>query len=167
MGERARILIVDDDESVRKALATVLEDKGYRVDTAENGREAVRKSETTFYNLALIDVGLSDMEVTKLLTALRKTTSKMVKIIIGYPSVQNAVAAANKDADDYWVKPLNIPLLLRTIKAHLKKQRRDRELIEERVAGFVESKVRQIENGTTPRKRTAEVQRWLVFDDFG
>jgi len=42
MGERVRILVVDDDESIRKVLATILEEKGYLVDTAENGNEAIK-----------------------------------------------------------------------------------------------------------------------------
>jgi len=89
MAESARILVVDDDESIRKVLATILEENGYIVDTAENGKEAIEKSNTKFYNLALIDIRLPDMEGTKLLTTIRETTPKMVKIIVtGYPSLQ-------------------------------------------------------------------------------
>jgi len=43
MGEHARILVVDDDESIRKVLKTILEEEGYVVDTAENGKEAIEK----------------------------------------------------------------------------------------------------------------------------
>jgi DNA-binding NtrC family response regulator len=83
-----RILLVDDDESVRKALAAVLENKGYIVETAENGRQAIEKSKTGFYHLVLIDVRLPDMEGTRLLSEMRDTTPKMVKIIVtGYPSL--------------------------------------------------------------------------------
>ena len=60
MGERTRVLIVDDDESIRKTLAAILEEEGYRVDTAPNGRRAIRKSKSQFYNLALIDIRLPD-----------------------------------------------------------------------------------------------------------
>ena len=66
MCERPRILVVDDDESVRKVLAAILEEEGYAVDTAKNGREAIKKSKVKFYNLALIDIRLTDMEGTKL-----------------------------------------------------------------------------------------------------
>jgi len=79
MGETARILVIDDDESIRKSLATVLEEEGYVVDTAENGKEAIQKSNVNFYNLALIDIQLPDMEGTRLLTAMKETTPKMVK----------------------------------------------------------------------------------------
>ena len=93
------------------------------VDTAESGREAIEKSKAVDYNLALIDIRLPNMEGTELLTAIRDTRPKVRKIIVtGYPSIQNAVAAVNKGADGYVVKPVEMNNLLRVIKAQLKKQ---------------------------------------------
>jgi DNA-binding NtrC family response regulator len=117
MGENTRILVVDDDENIRKTLATILEDQGYVVDTTENGKEAIEKSNVNFCNLALIDIRLPDMEETKLLTAMKETTPKIIKIIVtGYPALQNVIEAVNKDADSYVLKPVNIDILLATIK---------------------------------------------------
>jgi DNA-binding NtrC family response regulator len=146
MGEYARILVVDDDESIRKVLATILEEEGYVVDTAENGKEAIEKSHVKFYNLALIDIRLPDMEGTELLTALKETTPKIVKIIItGYPSLQNAVEAVNKGADGYVLKPFNMDSVLNTIKEHLKKQREAKKYSEEKVAEFIETRAKELE----------------------
>jgi len=154
MGENARILVIDDDESIRKTLATILEEKGYEVNTAKNGREAIRKSETKFYNLALIDIRLPDMEGTKLLTELKEGTPKMVKIIItGYPSLQNAIEAVNKGADAYVVKPFNVDSVLNTIKEHLRKQKEARKYSEEKVAEFIETRVRELEAEKMPNNR--------------
>jgi len=154
MGENARILVIDDDESIRKTLATILEEKGYEVNTAKNGREAIRKSETKFYNLALIDIRLPDMEGTKLLTELKEGTPKMVKIIItGYPSLQNAIEAVNKGADAYVVKPFNVNSVLNTIKEHLRKQKEARKYSEEKVAEFIETRVRELEAEKMPNNR--------------
>jgi len=155
MGEHARILVIDDDESIRKTLATILEEEGYLVDTAENGEEAIRKSNAKFYNLALIDIRLPDMEGTKLLTAMKEATPKMVKIIItGYPSLQNAIEAVNKGADGYIVKPFNMDSVLNTIKEHLKKQQQAKKYGEEKVAEFIETRVRELEEEKTiSRKR--------------
>lgn len=115
MGERARILVVDDDESIRRVLATILEE-GYTVDTAKNGKEAITKSRKTFYNLALVDIRLPDIEGTKLLAKVKDTTPRMRKIIItGYPSVQNAIEALNKGADAYILKPFDMDKVLATI----------------------------------------------------
>jgi DNA-binding NtrC family response regulator len=151
MGEAARILVVDDDESIRKSLATVLKDEGYAVDTAENGNEAIAKSNVSFYNLALIDIRLPDMEGIKLLTAMKETTPKMVKIIMtGYSSLQNAIEAVNRNADAYILKPFDIDKFLQTIREQLKKQDEAKKYSEEKVAEFVEARClvpKMVKNG--------------------
>jgi two-component system response regulator PilR (NtrC family) len=122
--EKGRIIIIDDDESVRKGLGMVLEAMGYTVDTAKDGKEAIEKSNANFYNLALVDIRLPDMEGTKLLTSMKETDPKMVKIVLtGYPSVDNAIEAADEGADAYLMKPVvNMDTFLNTISEHLKKQ---------------------------------------------
>jgi len=145
MAEAARILIVDDDESVRKSLIMILEEKGYSVDTAENGREAIEKSNRNFYNIALIDIRLPDMEGTQLLTAMKETLPKMVKIMVtGYPGLENAIEAVNKGADGYVVKPIvDMDAFLKTVKEHLKKQQEARKYSEQKVADYVETRIRE------------------------
>ena len=146
MGEHARILVIDDDESIRKTLATILEEKGYSVDTAENGKEAIKKSKDKFYNLALIDIRLPDMEGTKLLTAMKNNTPKMIKVIVtGHPSLQNAIEAVNKGADAYIIKPFNVDAVLNTIREHLEKQKEAKKYSEEKVAEFIEARVKELE----------------------
>lgn len=147
MSNAARILIVDDDREIRKTFAALLRDAGYLVDTAENGKEAIEKSNSNFYNLALIDIRLPDMEGTLLLTALKETIPKMVKIIVtGYPSLQNAVATVNKGADGYIIKPAQTEGLLQIVKEELRKQREEKEYGEERVKGFIESRQRELDS---------------------
>ncbi|MEM2144135.1 MAG: response regulator [Candidatus Jordarchaeaceae archaeon] len=120
MGGPAKILIVDDDESIRKVLATILEKEGYTVDTAETGKEAIGKTESNSYNLALIDVRLPDMDGTKLLAKLQETTPKTVKIMVtGYPSMRSAIEAVNRGAQGYILKPIKIENLLNIIRKHL------------------------------------------------
>jgi DNA-binding NtrC family response regulator len=146
LSEKTRILIVDDDESIRKALAAVLEEEGYVVDTAQNGKEAIEKSSMSFYNLALIDIRLPDVEGTKLLDAMKESTPPMIKIIVtGYPSLSNAMEAVNKGADAYLMKPLVVSDVLSKIKEHLNKQREARRYSEERVAEFIETRARELE----------------------
>jgi len=124
LDERLRILVIDDDQSVRTTTAAILENEGYRVDTAENGKQAVKKSNADLYRVALIDFRLPDMEGTELLTALKETTPKMVKIMVtGYPTVQNAIECVNKHADAYFVKPVDYDNLLNTIRNLIQKQK--------------------------------------------
>jgi len=89
MGKNARILVVDDDENIRKVLITILEEEGYNVASAETAQRAIEMTEKETYNVALIDVRLPDMEGIELLTKMKDTTPKMRKIIItGYPTLK-------------------------------------------------------------------------------
>ena len=144
-----RILVIDDDEGIRKVLTTILEEEGFAVDTAKNGKEAIEKSRRNFYNLALIDIKLPDTEGTKLLTAMKETTPTMAKIIItGYPSLQNAIEAVNQGADSFVVKPLNVENILQTIKKCLKKQQEAKEYSQEKVAEFIQTRGRELETAS-------------------
>jgi DNA-binding NtrC family response regulator len=148
--EAAKIIVIDDEESVRKSLKAVLEDKGYVVDTAENGQEAIMKCKTKFYNLALIDIRLPDMDGVKLLSAIGEGTPRMVKIIItGYPSLDSAIDAVNKGADGYVVKPFTMPKLLHTIQEHLQEQRETKKYSEEKVKEYIESRAMELETRTS------------------
>jgi YesN/AraC family two-component response regulator len=116
------------------------------VDTANNAKDAIEKSQINFYNLALVDIRLPDMEGTELLSALKKTTPRMVKIILtGYPSLQNAVTAINKGVDAYLIKPVNTDELLRLIKEHLDKQKHETEYSQQRLAKFVETRFKELQ----------------------
>jgi DNA-binding NtrC family response regulator len=144
--EKGRILVIDDDEGTRKVVAEALKSEGYLVDTASNGKEAIEKSQTNFYNLALVDIRLPDMEGTKLLAAMKETTPEMIKIILtGYPALQNAIDAVNKGAHGYLVKPINMDELLRTVEQHLKKQSEMKEYGQQRVAQFVETRLNELQ----------------------
>jgi len=151
--EGARILVVDDEEGVRKSLKVVLEDEGCLVDTAENGQEAITKSKPKFYNLALIDIRLPDMDGLTLLTQMPETTPKTAKVIItGYPSLDNAIAAVNKGADGYIVKPFTMENLLHTVKEHLQRQQDAKKYSEEKVKEYIESRAKEQETKTSRRR---------------
>ena len=150
MGENARILIVDDDENIRKVLSTILVEEGYAIDTARNGKEAINKSNEKFYNLALIDIRLPDIQGVELLSKIRDTTPKMRKIIItGYPSLQNAVEALNRGADAYVMKPFEMEKILKTIKEQLRKQREEKRYCQEKVKDFIETRVKELKKEKT------------------
>jgi DNA-binding NtrC family response regulator len=152
--EKKSILVIDDDEVVLNSIAEALRLEGHKVDTAKTGKEAIEKCNLRFYNLALIDIRLPDMEGTKLLKAIRDTTPKMVKIIVtGYPSLQNATEALNKGADGYVIKPVDIPNLLTTVREHLQKQEEAGRYNERRFAEFIETRSREMEQTTAKRPK--------------
>jgi len=145
--EKKRILVIDDDMVVRKNFKAILELEGYNVDTAVTAKEAVDKSNASFYNLVLIDIRLPDMEGTQLLTTMRDTIPKMVKIIVtGYPSLENAQDAVNMGADGYVVKPImDTDEFLQKIKEHLKKQEEAQDYNEHKMAEYIETRAKQEE----------------------
>ena len=146
MNEKARILIVDDDENIRKVLATILEEEGYTVESVETARKGIEKSESSFYNLALIDIHLPDMAGVELLAKMHETKPRMRKIIItGYPTVENVVAAVNKGADAYILKPFDVEKILVTIREQLQQQNEDRKYSQQKVAEFIETRVKELE----------------------
>jgi DNA-binding NtrC family response regulator len=141
----SRILVVDDDENIRNTMKMILEDEGYSVDCAASGSEAIEKTQKTTYNLTLLDIRLPDMEGVELLKLMKDTTPKMRKIMVtGYPSMQNAIAALNKSADAYLVKPVNVEKLLSTVKEQLQAQQNERNFTEMKVAEFIETRVKQL-----------------------
>jgi DNA-binding NtrC family response regulator len=146
MNRNARILAVDDDENIRKVVVAILEDEGYVVDSVGTAKEAIEKSKSKFYNLALIDIRLPDMEGIELLTKFRDTTPRMRKVIVtGYPTLQNAVDAVNKGADAYIVKPFDVKKVLMTIQEQLSKQQAEKEYSQGRVAEFIEARVKELD----------------------
>ena len=149
MGEHTRIIIVDDDEGIRKTLAAILQEEGYQVDTAESGKEAIEKTKAKFYNLALIDIRLPDIEGIYLLKEIKETVPKIRKIIItGYPTLQNAIEAINSGADAYVLKPFDMEKVLKIIKVELEKQRDEKKYSQGKVTEFIETRVKELERET-------------------
>jgi len=143
---KPRILLIDDDGNIRRVLTEILQEKGYRVDSAETGERAIDLSNKRFYNIALIDIRLPDMSGVELLTRLKETKPKMRKVIItGYPTLENAIEALNRGAHAYIVKPLDISKALATIEQQLEKQREEEKMTEQQLVEYIETRVRQLE----------------------
>ena len=144
---KSSILIVEDDANIRETLSTILQQKGYKTDTAKNGQEAIQKSKAKFFNMVLLDIKLPDMEGTKLLTTMHKDQPKMMKIMItGYPSVENAVEALNRGADAYIIKPVKPEKLLALIEEKLEKQSQAEKMTEEKVVDWVKTRALKLED---------------------
>ncbi|MGD0204013.1 MAG: response regulator [Candidatus Bathyarchaeia archaeon] len=145
MDKHARILVVDDDESIRNTVKAILEGEGYIVDLAATGREAIKRTEETAYNVVLIDIRLPDIEGVELLKLMKDAVPRTRKIMVtGYPSMQNAITALNKNADAYMIKPIDIEKLLNTLKEQIKLQENEREFTEQKVVEFIETRVKEL-----------------------
>lgn len=145
MDKQSRILVVDDDETIRTTMKAILQDEGYTVDLAATGKEAIQKTQEKSYNIALLDIRLPDMEGVELLKLLKDGVPRTRKIMVtGYPSMQNAISALNKNADAYLLKPVDVEKLLNTVKQQLVDQENERKFSEEKVAEFIESRVKEV-----------------------
>jgi len=143
-----RLLIVDDDEAILRNLEKILRLEGYETDIARTGFEAIEKTKTNFYNLALLDIKLPDMEGTELLKRMHETFPKMVKIMVtGYPDLENAIASLNSGADAYLIKPVSVQRLLDVVKQKLAEQKSVEEMTEEKVKEWIETRVRKLKHG--------------------
>jgi DNA-binding NtrC family response regulator len=133
------ILITDDDKVIVEGFKALLELKGYKVSTAENGREALEEARKNFFNLALIDIKLPDMEGTGLLQEFRQLNPQIKLIIItGYSTRENAIESLNLGADGYLEKPLTPNKLLAVVADKLAEQETENELYENTVNDLLE-----------------------------
>jgi len=144
--EKIKILIVDDDKDILKSLKDIMLSKGYQVDTAETAQNAIEKAKSQYFNLALLDIKLPDMEGTELLAKMHKEKPKMMKIMItGYPSLDNAVRALNLGADAYIMKPVNPENLLKVVEEKIKEQKEAESMTEEKIAEWIENRIQKLE----------------------
>jgi len=146
--DNKNILVVDDDKNILESFKSILESEGYCVDMVESGREAIEKSKAKFYNLALLDIKLPDMEGTQLLTKLHSDTPRMMKVMVtGYPSLENAVEALNLGADAYIIKPVDPKKLLKVVKEKLTEQEEAEKMSEEKLTEWIKTRIRKLERG--------------------
>ena len=118
------ILIIDDDESTCRMLSLMLGKRGYETETAGTGKEALEKAQERFFNVALLDIRLPDMEGVELLEPLRRMHPDMIVFMItGYPSLETSVRTSLEGALAYITKPLNMDTVLTTVREALERQR--------------------------------------------
>jgi len=135
MDEKESILIVDDDEGTRKSLSFIFKRKGYEIETAGTGEEAIKKAKKRFFNVVLLDIKLPDMKGIELLAPLKEIHPDMVMIMVtAHASLETAISALNQGASFYITKPLNMDEVLSTIREVMEKQRlviENRRLLQE------------------------------------
>lgn len=110
MNERSKhILVVDDEESIRDLLSEYLKNFGYEVTCAANGQEALNYYKSSHFDVVVSDLIMSPINGMELLSEIKKFDPDAVFIMItGYPSIESAIEAINKGANDFISKPFNI-----------------------------------------------------------
>jgi len=116
-----RILIVEDEPRLLRSLARALREEGYAVDTAEAGDDGLYKAETYNYDVILLDVMLPRLDGWELLARLRKQKSTPVLMLTARDTPRDRVRGLDTGADDYLVKPFDLPELLARIRALIRR----------------------------------------------
>ncbi len=117
----SRILIIDDEKSIRNTLREILEYEKYSVDDACDGLAALELAKTNKYDIILCDIKMPQMDGIEVLEKLLPLTDAPVVMISGHGNIETAVEAIKKGAYDYISKPLDLNRLLITIRNGLEK----------------------------------------------
>jgi DNA-binding response OmpR family regulator len=133
MTSQVRILIVDDDPSIRSTLKEVLSRESYQVVAAESGEEALRLMYDGSFDLALLDLKMGGMDGLSLMKEIRRRAPATgVIMLTGYATLESAIGALREGAHDYLLKPCEPDVLKTSVREGVKKQWREirrRELI--------------------------------------
>ncbi|HZY58758.1 MAG TPA: response regulator, partial [Candidatus Binataceae bacterium] len=117
--------MVEDDSDLREALADCLR-PDYAVDAYASGRSAINSARTKEYGLAIVDLGLPDMQGSSLIRSLRRSGYLFpVLVITALPDVEERVAALDAGASDYLTKPFSMGQLEERINVLLRRRRPD------------------------------------------
>ena len=116
-----RILIVDDEPQIRRALRTSLQGHGYEVETAGTGGEGLERAVDTAPDLVFLDLGLPDLDGTEVIRRLRAFSEVPVIVLSVRDQQADKVAALDVGADDYVTKPFGMEELLARLRATLRR----------------------------------------------
>ncbi len=124
MDPRSRILIVDDEVNARTALAELLRDEGYAVETAADGFKALPKLDDFAPDLVLTDLKMPGMDGIDLMRKSReRDPERVVVVMTAYGAVDTAVSAMREGAADYLTKPINVEELSLVLERALERRR--------------------------------------------
>ncbi len=135
MPERAKILVVDDEEPLRRLLERELGRGGYLVDTASTGEEGLAKFREQIYNVVLLDIRMPGLDGVEMLRRMREeSTIPEVIMLTGHASIESAVECMKLGAYDYLTKPVKLEELELAIRRAREKNRLRIENISLRLA---------------------------------
>ncbi len=128
---KGKILVIDDEADIRESLDILLSTEGYRVETAENGREGLALLESRHFDLVLLDLMMPDISGMEVLSEVRRRDRETpIFMITAYGSVENAVQALKNGANDYFTKPWDNEKLLIEIDRAIRSARLERENVQ-------------------------------------
>ncbi len=129
--DKAKVLIVDDEEIVRLNIERILATEDYTTITAQSGAEAIQMVKSGEFDLVLTDLIMEDIDGLKVLEEVKLDSPETVVIIItGYGSLSSAVRAMQKGAFDYIIKPCEKEELIMRVRNGIEKRKMEKKLLE-------------------------------------
>jgi two-component system OmpR family response regulator len=116
-----KILVVEDEPRLQRSLAKALREESYAVDTAGNGEEALFKAESSEYNVIILDVMMPRLDGWQVLDRLRKRKQTPVLMLTARDASPDRVRGLDLGADDYLVKPFDLPELLARLRSLIRR----------------------------------------------
>ncbi len=116
-----RLLIVEDEEDLRRGLQEALREEGYAVDAAADGTDGLYKAESWDYDVVVLDVMLPGLDGWEILNRLRKRKKTPVLMLTARDGVRDRVRGLDLGADDYLVKPFNLVELLARVRSLIRR----------------------------------------------
>ena len=117
----SRVLVIDDDPQLLRALRITLRAAGHDVDTAPDGRTALQQAAAVHPDVVVLDLGLPDLDGTEVLAGLRPWYQGPVLVLSARADSQDKVHALDAGADDYVTKPFDMSELLARLRAVLRR----------------------------------------------
>lgn len=116
-----RILVVEDEPRLLRSLAKALREESYAVDTASDGEEGLFKAESSEYNVIILDVMMPGIDGWQVLDQLRKHKRTPVLMLTARDTSPDRVRGLDLGADDYLVKPFDLPELLARLRSLIRR----------------------------------------------
>ncbi|MGM0441310.1 MAG: ATP-binding protein [Elusimicrobiota bacterium] len=121
--QKIKVLVVDDEQTIRITLQFILEDNDYIVEVAADGREALEKIDEQFFNIAVLDYRLPDIDGIELARKVKeKSEETEILILTGNASLESAIEAVKEDIYEYLTKPIEPEELIDVIESATEKQ---------------------------------------------
>ena len=118
--ELVKILVVDDEQAIVRALTAALEARGYQVIAAQTGHDALERTATFGPDLILLDIGLPDLDGVEVCRRIRRWSDVPIVMLTAVGTDDTKVQALDEGADDYVTKPFSTPELLARVRVALR-----------------------------------------------
>jgi len=158
-----RILIVEDEADLLSGLAKALREEGHAIDTAEDGEEGLYKAESCDYDAVVLDVMLPKLDGWGVLEKLRKQKKTPVLMLTARDASRDRVRGLDIGADDYVIKPFDLPELLARLRALIRRAAGETRNIIEIGNVIIDTAARSVTGNGAPVTLTAREYTLLEF----